>query len=264
MKTFPNDTEAAVRHLARIEVNVTPLLDVFCIDKSMGTVKDVTKLYRRLALLVHPDRVARYDRNGSNKGMRTLSRAFELFQNNVRYIVDVEECGTMDDAAIDRSMKFHRAVTEQEEKLYRHDFYVQQQREKLEEERRIEREAISEHFPPAPSSPFTPPPLHTEATCTTPPPPPTLPTAQTGNVNEKPPSRGPPSPSPSQSPPPPCSPAPSRDGDDNFSGDESSGEEWEKDKDDESSGEGCDLSDDHEIEDDFDISKYVNIYDDSN
>lgn len=74
----------ALRHFGILESNFTPLLDVFLIPESTASMPIVRKMYRRLAVMVHPDR-CKIDKRGSEKAIRTLARAIALAESEAVY-----------------------------------------------------------------------------------------------------------------------------------------------------------------------------------
>lgn len=63
---FPEINAQARWHFSPVEIDKTPIVEVFCVGRSFTSIK---RSYRKLALMVHSDHVAILDRRGSSKSM---------------------------------------------------------------------------------------------------------------------------------------------------------------------------------------------------
>ena len=50
MRPFPKNTAQALRHFSTIEVDRTPLVDVFCVGRSFS---DIRRSYKKLAMEIN-------------------------------------------------------------------------------------------------------------------------------------------------------------------------------------------------------------------
>ena len=128
MRPFPKNTAQALRHFSTIEVDRTPLVDVFCVGRSFS---DIRRSYKKLAMLVHPDRVARIDPRGSAKCMSVLSRAFELAKIEVEYDEIISGGKKKKDFLIPAGLTFTRSITGSEELVREHESMEKKRQERL-------------------------------------------------------------------------------------------------------------------------------------
>lgn len=132
----PKTTREALRHFGLVENKVTKILHVFGIINTTASVSEIRRLYKRLELLIHPDRNGRIDRRGAERGMRVLGRAMDIVISEMEYD-DVPVTREAESTfRIDRSLLFNVNETDTE-------YIVRMRRleEQREEDRKTEQAA---------------------------------------------------------------------------------------------------------------------------
>lgn len=71
-RTPPKTTQAALRHFGIVENKRTPVLHVFEIWMNKATVGYIRRMFKRLAIILHPDRCGRIDRRGTERAIRII------------------------------------------------------------------------------------------------------------------------------------------------------------------------------------------------
>lgn len=114
MSFIPQTNARALRHLSTVEIDATPLVHIFCVGPS---VKAIRKSYRKLALLVHPDRVCQNQKRGSQMCMSIISRAIDQVNKDEAYdniVRNQPSRGRPDDLEISPTVVFTRSGTKKE------------------------------------------------------------------------------------------------------------------------------------------------------
>lgn len=75
--SFPKTTRQALHHFDGVENKVTAVLHVFCNTDGPASVQMIRRMYKKLSLLVHPDRFGNVGSRCAERSMRMLARAME-------------------------------------------------------------------------------------------------------------------------------------------------------------------------------------------
>lgn len=81
--SIPTTLEQALRHFGTVENKFTPVLLISAVSESDATVKMVKKMYRKLALLIHPNQAGSDERWECDHAMRVLSRSLDHFMSQM-------------------------------------------------------------------------------------------------------------------------------------------------------------------------------------
>lgn len=142
LTAVPTNSRQALRHFGVVESDRTPLLRVFGIDDSSATIFAIRKMFRRLSILVHPDKCA-FDTRGSERAIKVLSRAIAQAMGERDYASLIDNNDQGDAYEIDHFVLFSTVTTNREYEVRHHEHRIARE----EEERAQRAQKHTEHAP---------------------------------------------------------------------------------------------------------------------
>lgn len=116
-RKLPRNVNEAVSHLGTVEVEVTPILDIFCKSDENCTLKDVLKHYKRMKFMVYPHCASKIDSKARSRYMQILCCALDQLETTANYEVQFNRTSHIHRAIIPWTVTFDREVTEVEDVL---------------------------------------------------------------------------------------------------------------------------------------------------
>lgn len=118
--TLPVTPAGIFRHFNLVEPKRTSLLRVFCIDSHVAEYVTLKTAYKKLAILVHPDRCTE-DRNAAERCMKIVSRAWKLVNIEANYAKRHGWCDSIEEFELSAAVVFTNGETKKEKFLNEND-----------------------------------------------------------------------------------------------------------------------------------------------